>query len=400
MRTLALLGLGGFALTWPADARVAAQAPSQPPQVATADPVADPAATVVDGHARFTVLTPRLVRMEWSAGGHFEDRRSLVFIQRRLAVPPHTVRRAGGWLTVQTDDLTLRYRRGSGRFGPGNLEVRLRADGRDVVWRPGESDSANLKGTTRTLDGAKGPVPLEPGLLSRAGWAVVDDSRRPLFDQSAWPWVVARPAGERQDLYFFGYGHDYKGALADFITVAGRVPMPPRFAFGAWWSRYWAYTDQEFTDLVRQFDRFDVPLDVLVIDMDWHNTFELRWENAPKDQAGQAKGWTGYDLDWQRLVLGPLQRMLELDGQRCEDSVPVGGCIVPLVVFDGDRRLLVAAYHGLLDREAAGLASPIAQVADTRDDVELKLINEFVLSRNLPLAYQQVKDTLVGRVPE
>jgi Glycosyl hydrolases family 31/Domain of unknown function (DUF5110) len=302
MRTLALLTLGALALMTPAATRAAVQTPSRAqipaaltaPRVTTADPVADPAATVVEGHARFTLLTPRLVRMEWSADGHFENRASLVFIQRCLAVPPHTVRRAGSWLTVQTDDLTLRYRRGSGRFRPGNLDVRLRVDGRDVVWRPSESDSANLKGTTRTLDGAKGPVPLEPGLLSRAGWTVLDDSQRPLFDQSAWPWVVARPAGERQDFYLFGYGHDYKGGLADFIKVAGRVPMPPRFAFGAWWSRYWAYTDQEFTDLVRQFDRFDVPLDVLVIDMDWHNTFELRWENAPKDQAGQAKGWTGY----------------------------------------------------------------------------------------------------------
>ena len=300
MRTVALLSLAVLALMTAAATRATTQTPSRPQipaalagtQVARADPVADPAATVVEGGARFTLLTPRLVRMEWSADGHFENRASLVFIHRRLAVPHHTVRRAAGWLTVQTDNLTLRYRLGSGRFRPGNLEVRLRVDGRDVVWRPSESDSANLKGTTRTLDGAKGPVPLEPGLLSRAGWTVVDDGGRPLFDRTGW--VVARPAGERQDLYLFGYGHDYKGALADFIKVAGRVPMPPRFAFGAWWSRYWAYTDQEFRDLVHQFDTFDVPLDVLVIDMDWHNTFELRWDNAPKDQAGQSKGWTGY----------------------------------------------------------------------------------------------------------
>jgi hypothetical protein len=270
------------------------QVPTTAPQVAAADPVADPAATIVDGHARFTLLTPRLARMEWSADGRFEDRASLVFIQRHLSVPHHTVRRAGGWLTIQTDDLTLRYAHGSGRFGPKNLEVRLRVDGRDVVWHPGDRDSTNLMGTTRTLDGAKGPVPLEPGLLSRAGWTVVDDSQRPLFDKGAWPWVVARPSGERQDLYVFGYGHDYKGELADFIKVSGRMPMPPRFAFGAWWSRYWAYTDQEFMDLVRQFDTFDVPLDVLVVDMDWHKTFELRWQNAPKDQSGQPKGWTGY----------------------------------------------------------------------------------------------------------
>ena len=141
-------------------------------------------------------------------------------------------------------------------------------------------------GTTRTLDGALGDKtkePIGPGLISRDGWVVVDDSARPLFDSddfsfvngenSPWPWVMQRPAGDRQDWYFFGYGHDYKQALGDFIKVAGRIPLPPRFAFGAWWSRYWAYTDQELDDLVRGFRENDVPLDVLVIDMDWHPTF-------------------------------------------------------------------------------------------------------------------------------
>ena len=55
---------------------------------------------------------------------------------------------------------------------------------------------------------------------------------------SPWPWVIERPAGERQDWYFFGYGHDYRKALGDYVRVAGRIPLPPRFAFGAWWSRY------------------------------------------------------------------------------------------------------------------------------------------------------------------
>jgi alpha-glucosidase len=70
--------------------------------------------------------------------------------------------------------------------------------------------------------------------------------------------------------------------------------MPPRFAFGLWWSRYWAYTDQGLKDLVRQYETHDTPLDVLVIDMDWHETFELRWDDGEEDQAGQWKGWTGY----------------------------------------------------------------------------------------------------------
>ena len=184
-------------------------------------------------------------------------------------------------------------------------------------------DTGNLMGTTRTLDGALGDKtkePIEPGLLSRDGWTVVDDSARPLFDSadfsfvngenSPWPWVMQRPAGDRQDWYFFGYGHDYKQALGDYTLIAGRIPLPPRFAFGAWWSRYWAYSDQELDDLVRGFRENDVPLDVLVIDMDWHLTFGPSGAGEkPKDQSGHTMGWSGYT--WNKLLFPDPEQFLK-----------------------------------------------------------------------------------------
>lgn len=261
------------------------------------DPAADPGAIVTSFDARFTVLTPSLIRMEWSADGKFEDQPSLLVLNRRLPVPRFTASEEGEWLVLKTDELALRYRKGSGKFMNGNLEIHLQVAGKDVVWTPGTEDKGNLKGTTRTLDGVEGATPLENGILSRDGWTVVDDSERPLFDRSEWPWVQPRRQGERQDLYFFGYGHRYKTALFDFTRVAGKIPMPPRFAFGLWWSRYWAYTDEEFKQLVGEFQTYSVPLDVLVIDMDWHLTFNMRGDRSRKDQAGQRLGWTGYTWD-------------------------------------------------------------------------------------------------------
>ncbi len=256
---------------------------------------ADPAATVVVGRARFTVLTPRLLRLEWARDGRFEDRPSLVFINRRLPVPSFSTRREGAWTIVDTGALRLRYRpRGTGAFTADTLAIELTVGGRRVTWRPGTPETGNLRGTTRTLDGVKGETALEPGLVSRDGWVVVDDSARPLFDDTEWPWAVARPERGAIDWYFFGHGHDYRGALGDFVRVAGRIPLPPRFAFGAWWSRYWAYRDRELMTLVDEFERHDVPLDVLVIDMDWHLTFGLRWDTPVKDQAGMRLGWSGY----------------------------------------------------------------------------------------------------------
>ncbi len=109
------------------------------------------------------------------------------------------------------------------------------------------------------------------------------------------PWALARLAGKRQDQYFFGYGHDYKQALGDYVRVAGRIPLPPRYAFGAWWSRYWAYSDQELRDLVTGFHQDSLPLDVLVIDMDWHNTLGRHFNT--QDASGHRKGWSGYSWD-------------------------------------------------------------------------------------------------------
>lgn len=267
------------------------------------NPKADAKAVVTAGNARFTVLTPQLIRMEWSADGQFEDRATLTFVNRRTPLPEFKVRESKSKLTITTPALTLTYLK-EGKFTDKNLKVLFKLNGKEVVWTPGMEDPQNLLGTTRTLDGADGSKlnePLEQGILSRAGWALIDDSQRHVLtpDGSRWEeWVEARPAGERQDLYLFAYGHDYKQALADYALVAGRSPMPPKYTLGYWWSRYWQYSDNEFVDLVHKLKSMDVPIDVLIVDMDWHETWGLRKSNSPKDEYGQRIGWTGYT--WQK----------------------------------------------------------------------------------------------------
>src|SRR3954471_6407797 len=54
------------------------------------NPVADPGSIVTLGNARFTVLTPQMIRIEWAADGKFEDHPSFVFLNRRLPVPKFT----------------------------------------------------------------------------------------------------------------------------------------------------------------------------------------------------------------------------------------------------------------------------------------------------------------------
>lgn len=267
------------------------------------NPKADAKAVVTSGNARFTVLTPQLIRMEWSADGQFEDRATLTFVNRETPVPEFKVRESRSKLTITTPALTLTYLK-NGKFSDKNLKAVFTLNGKEVVWTPGMENPQNLLGTTRTLDGADGSKlkePMEQGILSRAGWSLIDDSQRHVLtpDGSEWEeWIEARPEGDRQDLYLFAYGHDYKQALADYALVAGRAPMPPKYTLGYWWSRYWQYSDNEFVDLVNKLKSMDVPIDVLIVDMDWHETWGLRKSNSPKDEYGQRIGWTGYT--WQK----------------------------------------------------------------------------------------------------
>jgi len=244
------------------------------------DPISNPQAVVLSGPMRFTVLKSRLIRIEFSPEQTFEDRPSQVFWYRNQAVPEFQTYETNGKLIIETPDLELTYRLGEvpiARF----IQIRLKATG--VTWSYGDRDQANLRGTARTLDRANGRIPLEKGLVSRSGWSLIDDSQSLVFTSD----TTLAPRGadsDTRDWYFFGYGQDYLAAIRDFQDISGRPGLIPRWALGNWWSRYWAYTQKELTDLMLEFKRHEIPLSVCIIDMDWHIT----------KTGNKSSGWTGY----------------------------------------------------------------------------------------------------------
>lgn len=267
------------------------------------NPVADPAAVVTSGNARFTVLTSRMIRIQYSRTATFEDRATFAILNRRLPVPDYTAVSEDGYLYIKTADVTLRYKEGSTFTAadrkPDNLMITFVMNGRTVTWYPGKDDSMNLLGTNRTLDQAWGDNKrqnLEKGLLSRAGWSIVDESAtatrgdgsatyalEPTADAGItwWADIADKTA---IDWYFLGYGHNYKDCLTDYMKVGGRVPMPPKYILGYWYSRYWAYTQSEFQQIVRDVESHDIPMDVIIMDMDWHKS-----------------GWTGWSWNISRI---------------------------------------------------------------------------------------------------
>ena len=255
-----------------------------------------------DNHVRFTVISDGTLRLEYAPDGKFVDNKSFVAVNRLYPDVDYKLKSKGAWIEITTSKMRMRYKKDSGQFTGDNLVIEAVKGAFPFTWKPGVQQKGNLKGTYRTLDGMDGEtqtqtwvadtkkgeqLKLEDGLLATDGWSFIDDSQGLLFDNAPdWEWAKERPANGGQDWYFMAYGHDYKQALKDYTLFAGKMPLPPRYAFGYWWSRYWLYSDKEFRNLIDNFNTYQIPLDVLVVDMDWHYT-----------EKGKG-GWTGWT--WNR----------------------------------------------------------------------------------------------------
>lgn len=297
---------------------------------------------LICGNARFTCLAPGVVRMEYSLSARFEDRPTVRVLPRPPAVPFAAVERDGDAWLLRTPRLTLRYTPDARPFHAGNLVATDPAGAR--LWVPGQVDHQNLGGahlgmdnmSRRTIPHGVHPAgtslhpnntiadlwtyigfadgvalaheryeawhleqilatnPFEklqphiqrvvterakypPGILSRAGYFLYDDSDSMAL--GADDWLAARPPGG-SDWYLFAYGRDFAQALRDLALVFGRTPLPPRYSFGCWYSRYPTFDQQGLETLVADFAKHQLPLDVLVLDLEWHQ-----------------RGWYGFDWD-------------------------------------------------------------------------------------------------------
>src|SRR4030042_1008940 len=72
-------------------------------------PTANPASIVSGPHVRFTVLTARLFRLEYSPSGSFEDRPSQAFWYRQQPVPVFTSTNNGEIIEIDSEYLHFQY---------------------------------------------------------------------------------------------------------------------------------------------------------------------------------------------------------------------------------------------------------------------------------------------------
>lgn len=266
------------------------------------------------GSARFTVITEHLIRCEYSKTKKFLDKGTLFAVCREHNGCPVSVEYGEDTVYIRTDAMELAYwNNGEDGFTAQNLYGLLCG----AEWQYGDKNRQNLGGTLSTLDGVEGPVPTDDGILSRDGWFVLDDSAAVPVEDG---WLRTNYNRDETDLYIFAYGSDYKKALESLFYVSGAPALPRKYVLGSWYSRWWPYTQQEILDIVEEYDRHDFPLDIMVIDMDWHHhDWTYRNDEACRrhkavygyGHAGNNMGWTGYSWN-KNLIPDPEALLREL----------------------------------------------------------------------------------------
>ena len=292
-------------------------------------PVCRPENVVQGETYRFTVLTDGLIRLEYDEQGQFEDRATQTVLNRDFEAVDFTTKETEDELQIFTKRVHLIYNKKEFTSFGLSIQVLGNISNYHSIWHYGE-EPEDLLGTARTLDRVDGACELEHGLVSRFGFSLFDDSRSLLLTEDGW---VEPRRKDIQDIYFWGYGHDYRECLKDFYYLSGSMPMVPRFVLGNWWSRYFEYTEESYKTLIEEFERERIPFTVAVIDMDWHLT-----EVDPK----YGSGWTGYTWNHEMFP----------DPKRFMDWLHEKGMKVTLNVHPADG---VRAYEEMYDQMARAM---------------------------------------------
>lgn len=218
---------------------------------------------------RITVLTERLVRLEYSENGIFEDRPTELVWNRFLPKPEFQVTNEGNILTITTKYFTLTYNKEKKFYG-GKVNptayLKISVNESEKYWYYKHPEARNY-GTPNFSLNENGKVKYQKSLYSLDGFSSIDDSESKVMLETG---EVADRTNKEIDVYVFAYLKDFYEALKDYYKITGAPSLIPRYALGNWWSRNNTYNDNSLHELISNFELKEIPLSVLLLDKDWH----------------------------------------------------------------------------------------------------------------------------------
>ncbi len=227
--------------------------------------------TIIQGkNYRFTVLSERLVRLEFSIDGKFNNNKTLLVKNRNFPKCDFQVQQDDKFLVINTKYFSLQYIKEKPFKGPSyapDINLKIALLNTDKTWYYDHPEARNFKSDAFSLDDYKGLIKLNNGLYSTDGFAVLNDSKTLEINENGF---LKKPDSNRVDLYVFMYKRDFGLCLKDYYTLTGYPPLIPRYALGIWWNRERIFSAEELLDMVVLFRRYQIPVSVILLSEFWH----------------------------------------------------------------------------------------------------------------------------------
>lgn len=238
--------------------------------------------------------TPSTVRVVKYVGSQKPDKESYAVIANPTDVGCK-VKESGRNTTVSTSGMSVRVDNQTGRIvflSPSGKElIRENAapqfthitDLDDPAYRVGQSfelakgeaiyglgNLANGQLSQRGITRCLMPGNVEdgiPAILSSKGYGIYWDNYSPTeFSDKESGMSFTSDIGDCMD-YYFMYGGNADGVIAQMRTISGQVPMFPLWTYGFWQSRERYKSQDEITGVVKKYRRLGLPLDGII--QDW-----------------------------------------------------------------------------------------------------------------------------------
>lgn len=222
---------------------------------------------------RFSILSPRLIRIEYNKDNKFENRATSLVVKRNFGSTNFTVEQTELSLTITTEYFTLTYVKGT-PMNSKNLKVKV--NGTDREWYPSHKEIRNLGSINYSLDYLENNLKLDKGLYSFDGFATLDDSTNLVLENDNFI-----PREPTYDMYLFVYNKDLGLCLQDYFNLTGYPPMIPRYTLGTWWYKNDPYNMYDIDNILKEFYDNHLPISVFLLGDKWHN----REENFAYDRT-------------------------------------------------------------------------------------------------------------------
>ena len=224
---------------------------------------ANPECVYTGKNYRITVLTERLIRLEYSKEGKFIDNPTALVLQRNFPKPKFVVRQDEKTFILTTSYFELVYNKEKSFYGgkispTSNLKINLLNTEKVWYYKHPEVRNYEANGTSNNK---------QKSLYSLDGFVSIDDSNTLVMNENGS--FVKRNTNDI-DIYVFLYNKDFYYCLNDYFMLTGYPPLIPRYALGTWWNKKESYTETEIAHFVKTAEINNIPISLFTL-YNWNN---------------------------------------------------------------------------------------------------------------------------------